>query len=94
MEDVAAGWRNANGIGDFVSGLMNPRFYRALIFTLAYTFVVTPLTVALGLAIALGVNALPRLLKGPAIFVTLLPMIITPLIGSLVLSRLSTRKSN
>ena len=36
-------------------------------------------------AIALAGNALPRLVKGPVIFVSLLPMMITPLIGSLVL---------
>jgi len=39
----------------------------------------------LGLAIALGVNALPKFAKGPTIFVSLLPMIVTPLIGSLIL---------
>ncbi|MYA87519.1 MAG: sugar ABC transporter permease, partial [Boseongicola sp. SB0662_bin_57] len=35
--------------------------------------------------IALGVDALPRLVKGPTIFFSLLPMIVTPLIGSLIL---------
>ena len=40
---------------------------------------------ALGFAIALAVNAIPRLLKGPVIFFSLLPMIITPLVGSLIL---------
>ena len=40
---------------------------------------------ALGLCIALGVNALPRMFRGPTIFISLLPMIVTPLIGSLIL---------
>ena len=35
--------------------------------------------------IALAVNRLPGLFKGPTIFFSLLPMIVTPLIGSLVL---------
>ncbi|MEM1232857.1 MAG: sugar ABC transporter permease [Pseudomonadota bacterium] len=83
--DVAAAWGSSEGIGDFISSLMNLRFYRALIFTLTFTAIVTPFTVVLGLATAVLVNALPQMVKGPTIFVTLLPMIVTPLIGSLVL---------
>ena len=44
----------------------------------------TPLVLLLGLAIAMGVNALPKLLKGPSIFISLLPFS-TPLVGSLIL---------
>ena len=69
-----------------VDGIMNLPFYRALAFTLAYCFVVTPLAMGLGFAIALAVNTLPSLLRGPAIFISILPMIITPLVGSLILS--------
>ena len=65
--------------------ILNLPFYKALIFTLVYCFVVTPLAMALGFAIALAVNALPKFTKGPIIFFSLLPMIITPLIGSLIL---------
>lgn len=65
--------------------VLNLPFYKALIFTLVYCFVVTPLAMALGFAIALAVNALPKPTKGPIIFFSLLPMIITPLIGSLIL---------
>lgn len=60
-------------------------FYRALAFTLAYTFLVTPLAMALGFLVALAVNAIPRILRGPVIFFSLLPMIVTPLVGSLIL---------
>jgi ABC-type sugar transport system permease subunit len=74
------------GIGDIASRIMNLPFYRALAFTLTYCFIVTPLAMALGFAIALAVNTLPKLLRGPAIFVSILPMIITPLIGSLILA--------
>ncbi len=83
--EVAAAWSSAQGLGDFAGKVMNLPFYKALLFTLAYTFIVTPLVILLGLAIALGVNALPKMLKGPTIFFSLLPMIVTPLIGSLIL---------
>lgn len=83
--EVAQAWRETGTLREFAGKLMNLPFYRALAFTLTYTFFVTPLVVILGLAVALGVNALPGLLKGPTIFVSLLPMIVTPLIGSLIL---------
>lgn len=69
-----------------VGQIMNLPFWRALAFTLTFCFVVTPLAMMLGFAIALGVNSLPRITRGPVIFVSILPMIITPLIGSLILS--------
>ncbi|HEY0034101.1 MAG TPA: sugar ABC transporter permease [Devosia sp.] len=76
---------NNNGLGDVLTRIYNLPFYKALAFTLAFCFVVTPLAMALGFAIALAVNALPKFTKGPVIFFSLLPMIITPLIGSLIL---------
>jgi ABC-type sugar transport system permease subunit len=69
------------GPRDIFSRMMNLPFYKALIFTLTYTFVVTPLVIVLGFVIAIAVNAVPTLLKGPVIFVSLLPMIVTPLIA-------------
>ncbi len=84
-DEVAAAWREATGLGDFVGRLMNLPLYKALGFTLFYTAVVTPTVIILGLFIAMGVNAIPKLMKGPVIFFSLLPMIVTPLIGSLVL---------
>ncbi|MDA5558734.1 carbohydrate ABC transporter permease [Shimia sp. MMG029] len=83
--EVAEAWANHESLGDFFSELYNLPFYKALAFTLTYTFVVTPMVIVLGLLIALGVNRLTPALKGPTIFVSLLPMIITPLIGSLIL---------
>lgn len=74
------------GPGDVVARIFNLPFYKALSFTLVYCFLVTPLAMALGFVIALAVNTLPRLLKGPTIFVSILPMIITPLVGSLILA--------
>lgn len=78
-------WQNRTSIGSFLKRVYNLPLYRAIAFTLAYTFVVTPLVIAFGLLVALGVNRLPGLLKGPTIFLSLLPMIVTPLIGALIL---------
>lgn len=72
-------------LGEFLGKLMNLPFYKAIAFTLTYTFAVTPFVIVLGLLIALGVDALPGAIKGPTIFASLLPMIVTPLIGSLIL---------
>lgn len=72
-------------VGDKLSLVFNLPFYKALIFTLVFCFTVTPLAMLLGFTIALAVNALPKFTKGPIIFFSLLPMIITPLIGSLIL---------
>ena len=83
--EVAKAWHNADGGRSFFSALSNLPFYRAMAFTLTYTFAVTPLLIILGLMIALAVNSVHRLLKGVVIFFSLLPMIVSPLIGSLVL---------
>lgn len=72
------------GFADAASRIYNLPFYRALSFTLVYTFVVTPLAMLLGFCIALGVNAIPSFYKGPVIFFSLLPMIVTPLVGALI----------
>ena len=83
--EIGLAWRNASSIGEFAADLMNLPFYRALAFTLTFTFVVTPLVLVLGFMIAVAVNSIPSFLRGPTIFLSLLPMIITPLIGSLIL---------
>ncbi|CZF80720.1 Lactose transport system permease protein LacF [Grimontia celer] len=85
FQELGEAWDASSSMGDFVDRMMNLPFYKALVFTLAYTFIVTPLVIVLGLVVALCVNALPKLVKGPTIFLSLLPMIVTPLIGSLIL---------
>ncbi|WP_431300544.1 carbohydrate ABC transporter permease [Tabrizicola sp. BL-A-41-H6] len=86
VDEISAILSENQGLGDIATRIFNLPFYKALTFTLVYCFLVTPLAMALGFAIALAVNTLPKLLKGPAIFVSLLPMIITPLVGSLILA--------
>ncbi|GGB61832.1 ABC transporter permease [Roseibium aquae] len=83
--EVASAWRDSASLGAFLGKLGNLPFYRAMAFTLTYTFVVTPLLILLGFVIALAVNSLNRRIKGLVIFFSLLPMIVTPLIGSLIL---------
>ena len=83
--EVAEIWASSESWGGFIVRVYNLPFYKALFFTLAYTAVVTPFVIILGLLIALGVNRLPRITKGPTIFASLLPMIVTPLIGALIL---------
>jgi len=83
--EVAALWRSSESLGDFFSDLYNLPFYRAMAFTLTYTFTVTPLLIILGFFIAVGVNSVARQLRGFLIFFSLLPMIVTPLVGSLIL---------
>ena len=85
FEDIGEMWRTADSIGAFMDRVMGLPFYRALAFTLTYTFVVTPFVIVLGLAIAVGVNNLPKMFKGPTIFVSLLPMMVTPLVGALII---------
>ncbi|KNG92850.1 carbohydrate ABC transporter permease [Pseudaestuariivita atlantica] len=83
--EVGNAWRSSDSFGDFFSALGNLPFYRSLAFTLTYTFVCTPLLIMLGFAIAVGVNSLNKAVKGFVIFFSLLPMIVTPLVGALVL---------
>ncbi|MFN6977374.1 MAG: carbohydrate ABC transporter permease [Gemmobacter sp.] len=85
VKEIGELWRAAPDLGTFVSRLLNLPFYGALAFTLTYTAIVTPMSIILGFVIALSVNALPRALRGPTIFFSLLPMIVTPLIGGLIL---------
>ena len=65
------------------AGILNIDFWKALRFTLTFTLITLPLVIGLGLAIAIAVNNAARSLKGPVIFVSLLPFIITPVIGAL-----------
>jgi ABC-type sugar transport system permease subunit len=83
--EIGQAWRNTPTFGAFLTRLMALPFYKALAFTLTYMAVVTPLSIILGFFIALSVNAIPRLMRGPVIFFSLLPMIITPLVGALIL---------
>lgn len=66
-------WREFNNI----------RFWAALRFTLVFTIVTLPLVLGTGLLIALAVNNTLHRIKGPIIFISLLPFIVTPVVGAL-----------
>ena len=83
--EIGEAWASRVNTSDFVSSLMNLPFYSALAFTLTFTAVVTPLTIIAGFLIAIGVNSVARAMRGPTIFLSLLPMIVTPIVGALVL---------
>lgn len=83
--ELAEAWNTTETWGEFWNRVMSLPFYAALAFTLTYTFVVTPFVLVLGLAISVGVNNLPKLFKGPTIFLSLLPMMVPPVVGSLII---------
>ena len=85
FDELSALWKESNSIGEFIGKVTNLPFYKALIFTLTYCIIVTPCVLLLGFIIALSLNAVSRKIRGPLIFGTILPMIVTPLVGSLVL---------
>lgn len=65
------------------TGLQTIDFWKALRFTLSFTFITLPLVIGMGLAIAIVINNATKMIRGPVIFVSLLPFIITPVIGAL-----------
>ncbi len=71
--------------GHGMSAVLNIDFYNALRFTLSFTLITLPFIVGLGLLLALAVDDIAHGLRGPVIFVTLLPYIITPVIGALAI---------
>ena len=78
-------WIKNDNFFNFLTSISNLPFYKAIFFTLTFTFTVTPIMLVLGLLVALGVNSINKQLRGMIIFFSLLPMIVTPLIGSIIL---------
>lgn len=66
-----------------LSGLLSIDFWKALRFTLTFTLITLPLVIGVGLVLAVAVNNATRSIRGPIIFISLLPFIITPVIGAL-----------
>jgi len=86
FDEVGSAWKSQTSFPDFRARVFNLPFYRALAFTLTYTIVVTPFALILGFSVAVAVNAIPRFYRGAMIFASLLPMIVTPLVGALLLA--------
>ena len=85
IENVKMLWEKDNNFFQFMKSLSDLPFYKAIFFTLTFTFTVTPIMLVLGFFIALSVNTISKKLRGIVIFFSLLPMIVTPLIGSIIL---------
>ena len=71
--------------GGGISAMLDINFYAALRFTVTFTLLTLPLVIGLGLLVALALNSAVKSLRGPLIFVSLLPFIITPVIGALAI---------
>lgn len=85
LDEIAQIWIASPDLTTAVGRLGNMPFYKALAFTLAYTFIVTPLSLWIGFLIALAVNAVPQALRGTITYFTLLPMLVPTFLGALVL---------
>ena len=84
FDEIGEAWKNSSSLGEFKDIVLNLPFYKALLFTLTFCFAVTPPVIILGFIVALSINTLAKRLKGVIVFGAILPMIVTPLIGSLV----------
>lgn len=67
------------------AGRASTEFLGALRFTLLYTFATTPFVLLLGFALALGVNHVAQRWRPLYISASLLPFIITPVVGALAI---------
>ncbi len=85
INEVQKIWSNSDSWKTRLTGISNLPFYRAMAFTLTFTFFVTPFVILIGFLVAMMVNAMHSKLKGFMIFFSLLPFVVTPLIGALVL---------
>ena len=85
FDEIGEAWNTSSAMNEFKHIVLNLPFYKAMLFTLTFCFAVTPPVIILGFIVALSINTLAKSLKGLAIFGSILPMIVTPLIGSIVL---------
>lgn len=68
---------------NFYRDITGIAFWGALEFSLLYIAATTPCVLLLGFAIALAVDRVTKRLRGALIFASLLPFIITPVVGAL-----------
>ncbi len=75
---------NSNPVSSKPTDTKN-EFWGALTFTLTYVAVTTPFILIGGLALAMAMSAVTQSLKGAFIAASLLPFIITPVVGALAI---------
>lgn len=85
-EYVGAGhYRRVLGLDADAAAGQHNEFLGALVFTLIYVAATTPFVLVGGLLLALGMNRVTQSLKGLFIAASLLPFIITPVVGALAI---------
>ncbi len=72
-----------DGLEQIYRDVVSIEFWGALEFSLLYILATTPGVLLLGFAIALAVDATSKRVRGALIFASLLPFIITPVVGAL-----------
>ncbi len=91
-DKIAQAWDSAFGnpthgffkkIAVFYSAFTKIEFWGALEFTLLYTFLTLPAILIFGFIVAWNVHTSLQRIRGLLVFVSLLPFIITPVIGAL-----------
>jgi multiple sugar transport system permease protein len=82
---AAPGSASSNNPAKAAASKNSQEFVGALRFTLLYTLVTTPLVIIFGFFIALGVHHSAPRLKAIFITLSLLPFIITPIVGALAI---------
>ncbi|MDR9827661.1 sugar ABC transporter permease [Vibrio sp. FNV 38] len=74
------------GLQNYLDILTDPEFWSALEFTFVYTIIVTLSVMILGFLIALAINRLKGKVRAFFMAATLLPFVVTPVVGTLIFS--------
>ncbi len=74
-----------NGLDNYATVLSDPAFWRAVSFTLSYVAIAVPLIVLIGFGLAL---LLTELRRGKRLFISayLLPFVVTPVVGTMIVA--------
>jgi ABC-type sugar transport system permease subunit len=78
------------GLDNYAFMLSDPGFWNALRFTLIYIIITVPVQIGIGLAVALLLDQVVNL-RGVYLAATLLPFIVTPVVGTLVFRQVFDR---
>ncbi len=76
------------GFANYIEVLSDPRFWQAVRFTLVYILIAVPLIIINGFIIAMLLDQVTRKFRGIFISALLLPMIIVPVVGTLMFKQL------
>lgn len=74
------------GLDNYIDILTDPEFWQAFEFTFVYTVTVTLSVLVFGFLIALALNRLKGKIRGFFMAATLLPFVVTPVVGTLIFS--------